>query len=178
MSAPTHNAGWNAALLAERARRLAERPNPEETVTRRRVCLCEAGATLVGLPVEDLARVAPFARAAPLANAAPTLLGVVSRSGGFALVYDLAGLIGELSADVNSGEGHLIFLRRREPVTALRVAQSLAIEDVALLSGDDILSLAVRPGIGAYGRAGDGRIVSIIDTAALLHTDAQSEPGG
>lgn len=165
------------AILTERARRLAERPQALHAAETRRVCLCEAGGDLYGIPVEDVARVMSEAHTAPLAEAEPALLGVMSRGGGFALVYDLSALIGAVAAP-QTGEGHFVLLRSLRPLTALKVSRVDAITDIELLSAEDTVNLPVRASIAAYGRAGDGRIVSIIDIAALMHASARNVSGG
>lgn len=165
---------WGEELLAERARRLAERPT-QERVERRRVCICEAGGEIVGLPVEDIARVLPFAPPAPLANAEPSLLGIIGCGGSFVLVYDLAALIG--ASDALTPEAHLVLLRRQRPMSAFKVARTLIIEDIEILGPDEAASLPVRAGVGAYGRH-DGAIVSIIDINALTLSRAQTISGG
>lgn len=171
------SAQWREAILAERASRLAARPTPDTAVERRRVCICEAGGDLVGLPVGAIARVAPYTDAAPLANAEPALLGIVSLSGGFALIYDLASLMrGE--APERTGEGHLILLRHRRPLTGLKVAATIAIAEIEILTAEEAVNLPTRNGIAAYGRHADHHIVSIIDIAALLETRAQRVSGG
>lgn len=171
------SAAWGERLLAERAARLGERPRALEDVERRSVCLCEAGNQLYGLPLEQVARVLPYGVASPLANAPASLLGIVSRGGGFALVHDLAGLLGD-EIDGLASEAHLVLLRSLRPVTGLRVARSLSVSDVVVLAGEEAASLPQRAGVSAYGRGPDGRVVSIIDIDALLQTAARAGSGG
>lgn len=168
---------WGERLLAERALRLAERPSAVEEVARRFVCLCEAGDQLYGLPVEQVSRVLAYVAASPLANAAPSLLGIVSRGGGFALVYDLAALFGGEIGVAASG-GHLILLRALKPLTGLRVTRSLAVANIVVLAGEEAASLPQRTGICAYGRGPGGRVVSIIDIEALVDAAGRGSSGG
>jgi chemotaxis signal transduction protein len=160
-------------LLAERARRLAERPRQGGDVARVRVCICEVGTDLIGLPVGAMARVMPHTNAAPLANADAALLGIVSQGAGFALVYDLAAL---MSGDLPQAgsEGHLVLLRNRRPLTGLKVSRTVEITEIERLTAEEALNLPARASVTAYGRAGDNRIVSIIDIEALLNAKTQS----
>lgn len=177
MSAPAlPTAQWRERVLAERAERLAHRPAPADASTLARVCVCEAGGDLFGIPVEHIARVMPDVRPAPLANAAPALLGIIARGGGFSLIYDLAALASGAAGE-RVGEGHLILLRQTRPAAGVKVTRTLAVADIALLEGDEVAGLSTRPGITSYGRHGD-RIVSIIDVHALIATSAGSAPGG
>lgn len=168
---------WSETLLAERAARLAQRPSLEAAVKTRRVCVCESDNALYGLPVEDISRVIDNVAPAPLANAPPSLLGIISRGGGFALVHDLAGLMGGATTERTS-EGHLILTRRVRPLTVLKVTRTLAIEDIEILSAEEAASLPTRTGVSAYGRYADDHIVSIIDIAALFDTSAPASFGG
>lgn len=168
---------WGENLLAERARRLAERPTLEGKVERRRVCVVETDGALYGLPVESISRVIPNVTPAPLANAEPALLGIISRGGGFALAYELAALMGARPSEPMA-EGHLILLRQTRPLTALKVERTFAVQDVELLSAEEAQSLAVRTGVATYGRHDDNRIISIIDIAALMTAHASMRSGG
>lgn len=176
MSSASPDTARASVIFAERARRLAERPSHVDNTKRRRVCLCEAGDDLYGLPVEEITRVMPETRAAPLANAGPALMGLISRGGGFALVYDLAALIGDRAPEKDSG--HFVLLRSVRPLTALKVARTLMVGDVELLTAEEAVNLPARQNLAAYARASDGRIVSIVDVTTLMRSSARQHSGG
>lgn len=171
------SAAWRQRVLAERAARLAERPSLQADVEQRRVCLCEAGDDLYGLPVDQVALVAPYTQAAPLANADAALLGIVSRGGGFALIYDLAALVSGSPSDRSAG-GHLVLMRETRPIVGFKVTRTVAVADINLLTAEETVNLPTHTGVTAHGRYTDDRIVSIIDIDALLNLGARQQAGG
>lgn len=171
------SAEWRRAVLAERAARLAERPALASGAERRALCLCEAGGELVGLPVDQILRVASYVGAAPLARAEPALLGITSHGGNVALVYDLATLLTGTAPERDAG-GHVVLLRRRSPFVGLKVARTIFVADIELLTAEEAVNLAARPGVEAHGRHDDGRVVSIIDITALIDNGARAQARG
>lgn len=152
------------AILRARAERLAIPPQAE-TTPGVQVLLCKTGPEWVGLPLDALARIAPFSSPAPLPGAAASALGVIARSGAFFQVYDLASLLGQAPAHTHA---HIVFLRRQAPQAALAIAQAETIAEVTPLNDAEAAEANLVKPNARLARTQDGRIISILDIEALL----------
>lgn len=153
------------AILRQRAALLAMRPKEANSRSTLRTFVCEVDGALFGLPVEQLAHVAPFTRPARLISGNRALLGLVGRAGRYFFAYDLARLA-DASAE-GSRAGLLIYLRGGSPAVALRVDSARAIEDVAPMPSEDV-DASSDGVIAGYARDSNGAIVSIVNLDHML----------
>ena len=122
-----------AAVLRERARRLAAAADDGRARRTMQVLLFRLGSEEVALPVGELAEIAPFRGCTPVPGAPPAVRGVVNLRGSIRPVVDLAVLLG-LEAPGPATDGTVLFLRRHGgPGLLVGAARSIDAVDPALL---------------------------------------------
>jgi chemotaxis signal transduction protein len=152
------------AMLDERARELAQAPQPEPAAgTVVRVLTMSGAAGRWALPLDAVARVEPLARCLPLPGQPPVLLGLALLAGQRRLVADLDALAGGGAPRAPERAGHAVLLREGASGglhLALAVDRAEAVMDVPRIAAGQRLadgSVLLNPSrlVAALMRGGD-----------------------
>jgi purine-binding chemotaxis protein CheW len=140
-------------LLDQRTRMLARRPQDVEAAGAP-ILMCEAGGTLYGLAMGDIAEVLPFRPCAPLSGANPAMLGLFVHGGRMISALDLGGALNAPRVEGAAADGHLLLVRGFTPSVALRVDRVIGTADIRRVASGDIADGGGdRDAIVAYGQS-------------------------
>ncbi len=160
-------------VLDERTERLATRVDLQAVVEPVRTLVCRAGREYFGLSLTMIAEVLPSRECMPIPDAPPAMIGIFGRNGRLISVVDLALALGLEAASSEDGGQHLILLRQDQPQVALRVDRAYAVAEIEPLAENEAGTFRNEAVTGyaktLSGLGEDGKIVSLLDTARLLH---------
>lgn len=154
------------ALLKARSQALAAMARDrQDDANLARLLVLRLGSERYGLPLDCAREVVGLTRVATIPGAGPGLIGIVNWRGEFAVVFDLAPILGR-SAGSGSGEHQVIVLDGGEQVFAVAVD---AVEEVVRVDLEALQPAEqLRPKEAALFRgATAGDVVMVLAEAAL-----------